>query len=125
MRIHHSPTWSPARAVLIAYPTRSTVPSAIPRAHHVDGVELGAEQVTSCPVFPNQRPSERSRRCLGAVRDRRRRSRRQPPGPPPAVTPGESASSLEPPLTRSRRGRQRTDRKSTRLNSSHITISYA
>ena len=37
---------------MIAYPTRSTVPSAIPRAHHVDGVELGAEQVTSCPVFP-------------------------------------------------------------------------
>jgi len=46
--------------------------------------------------------------CLGTPRDRRQRSRRQPQVYRPEVGPGESATSLEPPLTRSRRGRQRT-----------------
>src|SRR5881409_3361865 len=108
MRIHHSPTWSPARAVMIAYPTRSTVPSAIPRAHHVDGVELGAEQVTSCPVFPISVPLTGPAAVWEPCVTGDDGAAASPQVHRPAVTTGESATSLEPPLTRSRRGRQRT-----------------
>src|SRR6266496_5746009 len=71
------------------------------------------------------RIGRRRRRRICASRDRRSRSRaswrrsRIPPSPTP---PRHSGSPLSPP---SWRAPARSDRKSTRLNSSHVEISYA
>src|SRR5256885_7171333 len=76
----------------------------------------------SSPLFPSP-PLSRSRILPGARMGERASHDHAQPGGPPHLPRGELDRELARRVTR--HGRASSDRKSTRLNSSHLVISYA